>query len=116
MSIQELNTQLNEMIMSGKALEAFEQFYAEDIVMQENLDEPCLGKEANRTREQEFFGSITEFHGAELHSSAADGEVSYAEMSFDATYKDGERRQMTEVAVRRWKGDKIVHERFYYSA
>jgi ketosteroid isomerase-like protein len=116
MSTRELNDQLNEMIMSGQALDAFERFYADDCVMQENLNEPCVGKEANRAREREFFGAIAEFHGAELHSAAAAGDVSYAEMSFDATYKDGARRKMTEVAVRKWKDGKVAHERFYYGA
>lgn len=116
MSIEQLNSQLNEMIMAGQALDAFERFYAEDCVMQENLNSPCVGKTANREREQEFFGAIAEFHGAELHSTAASGAVSYAEMSFDATYNDGSRRKMTEVAVRQWKDGQVVHERFYYAS
>ena len=115
MSVKELSNQLDEMIISGQAMEAFEKFYAADCVMQENLNEPCVGKDANRKREEEFFGSIAEFHGAELHSAGAGDDVSFAEMSFDATYKDGNRRKMTEVAVRRWKDGQVVHERFYYS-
>ena len=116
MSIHTLNRELNQMILSGQAMDAFERFYADDVVMQENLGEPCVGKAANRKREEEFFGSIVEFHGAEVHSAGAGDGVTYAEMTFDATYKDGVRRKMTEVAVRRWKGEQIVHERFYYSA
>ena len=114
MSIADHDKQLNEMILSGQVMDAFEQFYAEDVVMQENLNDPCVGKEANRKREQEFFGSIKEFHGAELLGSAVEGDLSFAEMCFDATYEGGHRSKLTEVAVRRWKDGKIVHERFYY--
>jgi len=53
-----LDQELNNMVLSGKALEAFEQFYADDVVMQENNDEPRIGKETNRKFEQEFFSSL----------------------------------------------------------
>src|SRR5690606_36025274 len=115
MSVQQLNDELNQMIMRGEALDAFERFYADDVVMQENLEEPTVGKDANRIRAQEFFGSIEEFHGAELLSTAAGDDVSFAEMSFDITFKGGQRTKMTEVAVRRWRDGKVVHERFYYA-
>ncbi len=115
MSVQQLNDELNQMIMRGEALDAFERFYADDVVMQENLEEPTVGKDANRIREQEFFGSIEAFHGAELLSTAAGDDVSFAEMSFDITFKGGQRTKMTEVAVRRWRDGKVVHERFYYA-
>lgn len=112
--IQRLDSQLNDMIAHGKALEAFERFYADDVVMQENLGEPTKGKEANRAREKEFFGSIKQLHEGRVMQSAVGDDVSFAEMEFDATMEDGQRMRMTEVARRRWKDGKIVHERFYY--
>lgn len=35
-SLESKILELNTMILEGKALEAFEKFYAEDVVMQEN--------------------------------------------------------------------------------
>lgn len=115
MSTKQLNDELNQMILRGEAMEAFERFYADEVVMQENLDAPTVGKEANRAREQAFFGAIETFHGAELASAGAGEDVSFAELSFDATYKGGGRSTLTEVAVRRWKDGKVIHERFYYA-
>ncbi len=46
----ELNRKLDEAIFSGKALEAFEEYYAETVVMQENTDPPWEGKYVNRKR------------------------------------------------------------------
>ena len=46
--------ELNDMILNGKMMEAFEKFYHEDVQMQENLTPPVIGKAANRTRELEF--------------------------------------------------------------
>ncbi|MDQ4140879.1 MAG: nuclear transport factor 2 family protein, partial [Bacteroidota bacterium] len=55
---------LNDLVLQGKALEAFEKYYHDDVVMQENENTPTLGKSANRQRENEFFSAITEFRGA----------------------------------------------------
>ncbi|MCA9704244.1 MAG: nuclear transport factor 2 family protein [Myxococcales bacterium] len=112
-NIAQLDAELNDMIRQGKALEAFEQFYADDVVMMEN-DQAFEGKEVNRKREQEFFGNIAEVHAAGIGASAVQGDTSFCEQFFDATFKDGSRIKMEEVAVRTWKDGKIVKERFYY--
>lgn len=114
-NIAELDTKLNQAILSGKALEAFEELYADDVVMQENTDAPFVGKDFNRKREQEFFASIEQFHGAQVLAAAAAGDVSFSEWTMDVTFKGGTRVQMTQVSVRRWKNGKVVHERFYYN-
>jgi ketosteroid isomerase-like protein len=118
-TIQELNHKLDQAILTGKALEAFDELYAEDVVMQENSDAPFVGKAFNRNREIEFFSSIAEIHSAAVLSSAvsstADGDVSFAEWEMDLTFKNGYRAKLSQVAVRRWKDGQIVHERFYYN-
>jgi ketosteroid isomerase-like protein len=108
-----LDAELNDMIRQGKALEAFERFYAEDVVMMEN-DQAFVGKDVNRKREQEFFGNIKEVHAAGIGATAVRGDTSFCEQMFDATLLDGTRMRMEEVAVRTWKDGKIVKERFYY--
>src|SRR5204862_7172895 len=102
-----LDNQLNQQILSGDALGAFEKFYADDVVMQENVEEPRVGKDTNRKLEQEFFASVEQFHGAKLLGSAVNGDVSYSEWEDDITFKGGKRVKMTQVAARRWKGGKV---------
>jgi hypothetical protein len=113
-SVAAADQALNEAILSGKAMEAFEHYYAADVVMQENSEEPRVGKEANRKVEIEFFSSLAEFHEGKLVSSAINGDVTFGEWYMDVTFKNGFRLKMAQVAVRRWKDGKIVHERFYY--
>ncbi len=108
-----LDAELNDLIRQGKALEAFERFYADDVVMMEN-DQVFVGKALNREREQELFGNIVEVHSATVGATAVHGDTSFCEQSFDATLRDGTRLHMEEVAVRTWKDGKIVKERFYY--
>lgn len=112
--VKTLDAELNHMILSGQVMEAFEKFYAEDVVMQENDDEPRTGKQKNREFEQQFMSSVEQFHGAELLASAVNGDVSFSESSWDMTFKGGKRVKMSEVAVRRWEDGKVAHERFYY--
>jgi len=114
-SVQELDKQVNDDVLSGKAMEAFEKYYAEDVVMQENSEEPRRGKAANRKAEEEFFASVEAFNGGSVKASAVNGDVSFSEWEMDVTFKGGHRVKMSQVAVRHWKNGKIVHERFFYN-
>ena len=114
-TIAELDKRVNEMVLSGKAMEAFEEFYAEDVVMQENNDAPCAGKAANRKREQEFFAMVEAWHSGNLDSSAINGDVSFSEWTMEITMKGMGRIKMNQVAVRRWKNGKVANEKFYYN-
>jgi ketosteroid isomerase-like protein len=110
-----LDQQLNEMVLTGKALDAFEKFYAEDIVMQENSEAPRVGKAVNREAEIAFFSSIAEFHEGKMPASAVNGDTTFSEWFMDVTLKNGTRYKLAQVAVRKWKDGKIVHERFFYN-
>ena len=109
-----LDRQLNEMILTGKAMEAFEKFYSEDVVMQENSEAQRVCKAVNREFEQQFFAAVAEWHDGQLLASAINGDTSFSEWYMDISFKDGNRMKSTQVAVRKWKDGKVVHERFFY--
>lgn len=113
-NVQQLDQKLNDAILSGKAMEAYEELYAADVVMQENNQPPTVGKDANRQREIEFFSSIEQFHGAQVLTSAVDGDVSFSEWVMDVTFKGGQRYKLEQAVVRRWKDGQVTQERFYY--
>lgn len=115
MDVAKLDARLNQLINEGKALDGFEEFYADDVVMQENSDDPFVGKELNRKREHEFFGSIESFNSGEMLASAVNGDTSFAQWSWDVTFKGGHRVVLNQVSVRTWKDGKVVFERFYYN-
>lgn len=116
MSIAALNKKLDELIYSGKAMEAFEEFYDEDVIMQENTEPEYKGKAFNRKREQDFFATVEAWHGGKVIAQAADeaNGVSFTECDMDVTLKGVGRIQLVQTAVRRWKNGKVVHERFYH--
>jgi len=109
-----LDAQLNQMILTGHALEAFEKFYGDEVVMQENSEEPRVGKDVNRKVEEEFFAGVAEWHEGKLKASATNGDTSFSEWYMDISFKNGARLKNSQVAVRRWKNGKVVHERFFY--
>lgn len=115
MTTKELDTKLNEMILGGKAMEAFEEYYDEAVVMQENSSEPTVGKAANREREIAFFSSVAEFHGAGIGAVAVEGDTSFSEWWMDVTFKGGPRVKWAQAVVRKWKDGKVTSERFYYA-
>jgi ketosteroid isomerase-like protein len=115
MTTLELDTALNQQVLSGDILGAFDKYYAEDVVMQENSGDPFVGKAVNRQREEEFVNSIGEFHGASVRSNAASGDTSFSEWEMDVTFKNGYRYKLNQVAVRTWKDGQVIRERFYYN-
>ena len=117
MSYYDKAKDIYDMSAKGKMLEAFEKYYHKDVVMVEATGESRKGKDANRKFEIEFMGMIKEFHGSGVQaitSNEKDG-ITMVESWMDVTYKDGNRDKMEEVAVQKWKGDQIIHERFYYN-
>lgn len=105
------------MVAQGKVLDAFEKYYHNDVVMVEATGEERKGKDANRKFQEEFMGMIKEVHGAGVKGVAANDrdDITMVESWMDVTMKDGKRSKMEEVAVQKWQGDKIIHERFYYN-
>ncbi|MDQ3075900.1 MAG: nuclear transport factor 2 family protein [bacterium] len=106
---------LASMIGEGKILEAFEKYYADDVVMQENEDAPRVGKDASRAYEEAFVNGITEFHGGKTLGVAVGDNYSTIESFMDVTHKDYGRIARTQVAVQHWKDGKVVKEKFYYN-
>ncbi len=106
---------LNNLILQGKSMEAFEKYYHEDVIMQDNEESPTIGKDANREREEEFNGNIIQFYGAEPLNVTAGSNVTMVEWYFKYEHKEWGLRDYKQIAVQTWQGDQIIHERFYYN-
>ncbi|MEF8816448.1 MAG: nuclear transport factor 2 family protein [Salinibacter sp.] len=107
--------ELNNMILQGEILEAFEKFYADDVVMEEG-DDRRVGKEENREYEKQFVNSLEQFHSAEIKARAVDEEehVTFSEWENEMTLEGVGRVEQKQVAVRTWNEDgEITNEKFY---
>ena len=101
-------------VLTGKVLETFDNYYADDVVMSENKTDERVGKVVNREYEIQFLDNVQEFHGAQVGRVIVDGDNAAVEWSFDITFKDGNRVKMQQVAVQSWKDGKIIREDFYH--
>ena len=112
-SITELDRELNEMIQNGQIPEAFEKFYSNDCVMQDQGFEPWEGKDLNRERENDFVSKITDFRAGNLLDSAVGENISFSTWHFDYTHAEWGEVKYDQVAVRYWRDGQIYKERFY---
>lgn len=114
-NIKELVEDLAKMVSEGKILEAFEKYYADNVVMQENETAPRVGKDVNREYEKAFVNGITEFHSGKVLGVAVGENYSTIESFMDVTHKDYGRIARSQVAVQKWGNGKVVSEKFYYN-
>ena len=105
---------LNKLVVEGKSLEAFEKYYHDDVMMQENENIPTLGKEANRYREKEFYAAVTEFRSAKPIKITVGEDISMVQWHYDYTHRDWGTRNYSQVSVQEWKDGKIIKEQFFY--
>ncbi|MEO5799220.1 MAG: SnoaL-like domain-containing protein [Gemmatimonadales bacterium] len=114
MSNRDAAHDLVHLVTTGKLLDAFEKYYDDGVVMQENRKEPMVGKSANRAREVEFVNSIEAVHSMSAPDVLVDGDQVVIHWIGEVTFKGGYRVMMDQLAHQTWKGGKIVNERFVY--
>ena len=117
MSRTNLQQRLNDLfsyIRQGKIIEAMNEFYDKDTVMQENANPPTKGLAANIEREKQFMSGVKEWKGFTVTTSGVGDNVTFYESTSDFVATSGVPVHIEQVSVAKWKNDKIVHERFYY--
>jgi len=118
MSILENAQQLQQMMGEGQMHEAFEKFYHEDVkIIEVPTGEVRNGKEAQRKAIAEWEKSLKEVHGGGINSISVDeaNNITTAESWFEATFQNGNKWKMEEVAVQKWQNGQIIEEKFYYN-
>lgn len=117
MSTANLQQRLNDLfgyIRQGKIIEAMNEFYDKDTVMQENTNPPTMGLGANIEREKQFMSGVKELTGFTITASGVGDNVTFYESTSDFVTTSGTPAHIEQVSVAKWKNGKIVHERFYY--
>lgn len=118
---QNLNQRVNDLvsyIQQGKILEAMDEFYAPDIVMQENNNPGTSGLAANIEREKQFLAQVKQWQRTNIVAVGVDETKSrtLVQYDFDFINTAGKTVHYDQVAVQTWKNGKIVHEKFYYDS
>ncbi len=104
---KQANEEINQYLEEGKAIEAFEKYYAESVIMQENETAPRVGKPVNREQCSRFVQMFPDLNLTILSTTYGE-HISIQEVLFDYTNEEGEKINYTEVAVRHWKEGMVV--------
>ena len=101
-------------VVGGDHVGAIRDFYCEDASMQENASEPRLGRELLMAHESKALSRLKLMHTHSPRAVVLDGDLVVIHWIFDATAHDGVVRRLEELAIQRWRGDRIADERFFY--
>ncbi len=94
--------------------EVYERYYEENVVVQENLQPPRIGRAMSIERQKLMNANIREIHDFKIGAVLVDSDRSMVEMHLDATTKDGYHFHLEEVGLQTWKNGRIIHERYFY--
>ena len=112
-NVEELNTLIKE----GKAMEAFDKYYGDDVIIQVNGNRAITGKEENRKNEMIFLKEVEKLSSAEIKSitfGGTDDNITMTEWALNVDNKDSENKTNHRVNVQHWKDDKIINEKVYF--
>ena len=113
-NLQQRLQDLLDHIRQGKIIEAMNEFYDKDTVMQDNANPATKGLAANIEREKQFLSGVKEWKGFNVTAHGVGDNVTFYESTADIIATNGQAVHSEQVSVAKWKNGKIVHERFYY--
>lgn len=102
-------------IREGRILDAINEFYAEDVVMQENDQPPTVGRKANLEREKQFISTVKEWKRFDVTAKGVGEDVTFYETVMDWVATDGTPVHVEQVVVAKWQDGRITHERYYHN-
>lgn len=112
--IETLVKDLVALVLAGRALEAFEKYYADDCEMQENDQPPRVGKAANRAFEEDFLANIQHVRNYTCAGVTVSQNRAFVVWRVDIDHAAWGKVDMSEVAVQEWRDGKIHREKFIY--
>lgn len=115
MSVRERVQELLDFLKTNPSVEqVYERFYDENVVVQENLQPPRVGRAVSIERQKRMNANTQEVHEFKIVKVLVDGDHAAIEAHIDATTVDGHRIRIEEVGLQTWKDGRIIHERFFY--
>ena len=115
-TLQDRLEDLFSYIREGRILDAINEFYAEDAVMQENNLLPTVGREANFEREKQFLSTVKKWKRFDVPAKGVGEDVTFYETVMDWVTTDGTPVHVEQVVVAKWRNGKIIHERYYHNS
>ena len=100
-------------VTGGRFVQALHDFYHDDASTRENGGPERRGVATLVAIEERTLQALA-ISAHRPHSVLLDGDDVAIQWTFDLTDAGGVTRRMEEVALQRWRGDRIERERFFY--
>jgi ketosteroid isomerase-like protein len=101
-------------VEAGRFVEAIERFYADEATMQENHRPPRVGKAALIANERKVIEGTRSVKARCLRPVFVNGDQVVVRWLFEFEDRLGVIARIDELALQRWRGERIVQERFFY--
>ena len=101
-------------VEAGCFVEALQEFYTEDATMQENGQSPRIGLQKLIEHERGVMAAFKNVRTLPVKTWLVDGDHVIINWVFEFARADGTGFRMDELALQRWRGDRVAEERFYY--
>lgn len=101
-------------VQAGRYVEAIRDYYHDDATMQENQQPPRAGREALMAHEERVLKGYAMVRTLPVETFFVDGDHVAIRWRFAFENAEGKRSALDEMALQRWRGDRIAEERFYY--
>ena len=115
MTLKEKVENMDRLVLTGKFIEAVEQFFHPDAIFHSTHSDRKNGKATKIESLKTFFNGIKQINHIKLHSYAVGDDVTMSEFTFDFTSVYGSPVTWHEVIRRRWK-DGLVYDEKYFTA
>lgn len=114
-SLNEILSAKNEMVSKGQIVEATEKFFAPNAKTIDFDGTVTNGKAEMLNKMQGFAGAIAKVNDITLHHTSLNGDVSFAEYTFNFDMKDGSKILWHEILRTVWENGQIVEEQYFKS-
>jgi hypothetical protein len=94
--------------------EACEEFYTEQSSMQENQQQPRVGRELHVANERKVMARAKSVSSTCVRPVFVNGDHVVIRWIFRFEWLDGTVTHMEELAYQRWEGERIAQEQFFY--
>ncbi|MEI6409378.1 MAG: SnoaL-like domain-containing protein [Bacteroidota bacterium] len=115
MTEQQIATALDELVAlvsAGKPMEAFEQFYHENLEKTDLDGVMHKGKSENEKIGHELLSKVTAIRDFTAVGKIVKGKRSFLVWSLDFDHADNGAIKVVQVAIQDWEDGKIIRERF----
>ncbi|GEP90594.1 SnoaL-like domain-containing protein [Chitinophaga terrae (ex Kim and Jung 2007)] len=104
----------NNLVHEFKFAEALDKYYDDDVVSQDNTNEPTKGL-ANLRKAVDSFVASSGIEKIELLNSIAEDDLSVAHWHYVFTHPKVGKLDYKQISVQRWKNGKIIQENHFYN-